>query len=116
MTVAISVIYSTDWALRSALWHDRSGALLLLYVNIFIVYLQQNAEFELSVLTLLLLFAAASSLHASYSARHEPAGRRHRKHLLQLPGEYDDELQVSSAIHAQMQNVTAEPRRSSVAA
>ena len=62
--------------------------------------------------------AAASSLHASHSARHEPAGRRHRRHSLQASGECDDDdrLQVGSAFHAQMQNAVAEPRGSSMAA
>ena len=47
--------------------------------------------------------AASSSLHASHIARHEPAGRRHRKHSLQPSGEYDDDaLQAGAAFHAQM--------------
>jgi len=62
--------------------------------------------------------AAASSLHASHSARHEPAGRRHRKQPLQAAGEHDDDdrWQVGSAVHAQMQEALAEPRGSLVAA
>ena len=50
--------------------------------------------------------AAESSLHASYNARHEPAGRRHRKHSVQPSREYDDnhddDFQVGAAFHAQM--------------
>ena len=51
--------------------------------------------------------AAASSLHASYRARHEPDGRRHRKQSAQPSDEYDgddidDDIQMGTAFHTQV--------------
>ena len=62
--------------------------------------------------------ATAFSLHASHSARYQPAGRRrHPKQSLQPSGGYDDnddDMQVSSAFHSLFN--AAGSRGSSVAA